>query len=77
MSLADLEKLSAVREFYASGEAQRIREELRLSRVEVAEALGVKLATLTNWETGRVARPRGEAPIRYFDLLAELSEERT
>ena len=46
-----------------------LRAELGLSQAEMAEELGVRQQTVSEWETGRYA-PRG-ASVRVLRLLAE------
>nr|WP_223184783.1 helix-turn-helix transcriptional regulator [Streptomyces sp. CBMA152] len=45
----------------------RLREQARLSKTQVARALGVSPSTVTGWETGR--EPSGEVRTRYAYLL--------
>ena len=44
------------------------REELQLSRAELADALGVSRSAIGNYETG-VSSPKGEILLRLFDCL--------
>ncbi|MFG2149059.1 helix-turn-helix domain-containing protein [Streptomyces sp. NPDC048696] len=48
-------------------ERVRLREQARLSKTQVARALGVSPSTVTGWETGR--EPSGEVRTRYAYLL--------
>lgn len=65
--------LAKVRSLAASGTAKKIRVNSRLSLSEVAGACGVSEATVWQWEnSGR--RPRGDAALRYAELLEALSE---
>lgn len=50
----------------------RLREAARLSKAQVARALGVSPSTVTGWETGR--DPSGEMRTRYAYLLEGLRE---
>ncbi|GAA0616940.1 helix-turn-helix transcriptional regulator [Streptomyces crystallinus] len=50
----------------------RLREAARLSKAQVARALGVSPSTVTGWETGR--DPSGEVRTRYAYLLEGLRE---
>ncbi|MFD9486204.1 helix-turn-helix domain-containing protein [Streptomyces sp. NPDC059991] len=50
----------------------RLREAARLSKAQVARALGVSPSTVTGWETGR--DPSGELRTRYAYLLEGLRE---
>ncbi|MFK8910865.1 helix-turn-helix domain-containing protein, partial [Streptomyces sp. YS-3] len=53
-------------------ERRRLREAARLSKAQVARALGVSPSTVTGWETGR--DPSGELRTRYAYLLEGLRE---
>ncbi|MGW6262983.1 helix-turn-helix domain-containing protein [Streptomyces sp. NPDC055085] len=48
-------------------ERRRLREELHLSRAQVAAALGVSASTVGGWETGR--EPGGELRKKYAYFL--------
>uniref|UniRef100_UPI002F91172E helix-turn-helix domain-containing protein n=1 Tax=Streptomyces melanogenes TaxID=67326 RepID=UPI002F91172E len=50
----------------------RLREAARLSKAQVARALGVSPSTVTGWETGR--DPSGEVRTRYAYLLEGVRE---
>nr|WP_223183669.1 MULTISPECIES: helix-turn-helix transcriptional regulator [unclassified Streptomyces] len=54
-------------ELPAPEERVRLRETARLTKAQVARALGVSPSTLTGWETGR--EPSGETRTRYAYLL--------
>ncbi|MER5965329.1 helix-turn-helix domain-containing protein [Streptomyces sp. NPDC002057] len=54
-------------ELPAPEERVRLRETARLTKVQVARALGISPATLTAWESGR--EPVGETRTRYAYLL--------
>ena len=47
---------------------RRRREELGISRAELAEALGVSRSAIGNYETG-VSAPKEEVLLRLFDAL--------
>jgi DNA-binding transcriptional regulator YiaG len=68
---AQLDELVRVRRLTRSGEAREIRERARLSQQEIATALGVSAAAIHFWETNE-RRPRGEAALRYGELLQSL-----
>jgi DNA-binding transcriptional regulator YiaG len=67
----DVVKLARLRELTRSGEARRIRVESDVSLRELAEPIGVSIASLSRWEHAQ-RRPRGEAALRYADLLERL-----
>jgi DNA-binding transcriptional regulator YiaG len=71
MDIAELDELSRLRSFLQTGEARRIRERAGLSLGEVARGLGVSPSTLHRWEGGKRS-PRGEAALRYWQLLRRL-----
>lgn len=50
-----------------AGERVRLREAARLTKVQVAKALGISPTTLAAWEAGR--EPTGETRTRYAYLL--------
>lgn len=54
-----------------SGQARHIREQARLSCVQVADRLGVSPGTVTRWELGQ-RTPRGRLAGRYVRLLDEM-----
>jgi DNA-binding transcriptional regulator YiaG len=68
---SDLVKLATVRAWSQSGRARQIRETAGLSLREVAYAVDVSVSALFRWEAGD-RRPRGEAALRYADLLGDL-----
>lgn len=74
MNKQALLRLAAARRHAASGSGRRIRQQARLSLQEVADAIGVGLATISRWETGH-RQPRGEAAIRWAELLTDLQQE--
>lgn len=65
--------LALVRELAADGTARRIRIAARLSLYDIARDLGVKAGTVSRWETGK-RTPRGEAALRWAQLLNEIME---
>ena len=69
--MRDVVRLAQVRAMLQSGKAKTIRETARLSLTEVADAVGVAVSTLWRWENNE-RLPKGEAAIRYFDVLDEL-----
>ncbi len=66
-------RLAAVRELAETGRLRERRLRSRLSLAEVAEAVGTTAATVSRWERG-LRKPRGEAAIRYLDLLEQLDQ---
>jgi len=54
-------------------ERARLRKAYGLSQAEVAEALGVKRASVSAWEQGRW-EPRGETRGEYVYLLREINK---
>ncbi|MGY4983960.1 helix-turn-helix domain-containing protein [Streptomyces sp. 900105755] len=50
-----------------AGERRILREELNLSRAQLAQALGVSPSTVKGWESGR--DPSGEARVKYAYFL--------
>lgn len=66
--------LSRVRELVRSGEARRIRIDARLSLGEIAASVGITAACISRWES-LDRTPRGEAALRYLDLLERLSSQ--
>jgi DNA-binding transcriptional regulator YiaG len=64
--------LAWVRNATASGAARDIRRAGRLSRSEMARAVGVHVATIASWEQGTRA-PHGEQALRYASLLRGLA----
>jgi DNA-binding XRE family transcriptional regulator len=63
--------LALVRRLAADGRARKIRQNVGLSLYDLARDLGVTPGTVSRWETG-MRVPRGEAALRYADLLSEL-----
>jgi DNA-binding transcriptional regulator YiaG len=71
--MLDLVKLADVRVACQTGAARSLRIAAGLSLQEVADAVGVGAPTVFRWETGE-RRPRGEAAIRYSEVLESLAE---
>ena len=65
-------RLSRIRAMCRSGVARDIRLSNDLSLRDVAAGLAVTHVTIYRWESG-LARPAGQAAMRYLDLLDELS----
>jgi len=74
-TVKDLKRLTRARSFAESGAARSIRIAADLSLREVASAAGVSVSTLWRWENQQ-RRPRGDAAIRYSQVLDELMESR-
>ena len=74
-NVRDLKRLTRARNFAESGAARSIRLAAGLSLREVASAAGVSVSTLWRWEN-QERRPRGEAAVRYSEILDELMESR-
>lgn len=69
-----LARVSVARRQFATGIARQRRQAAALSLREVAEALGVDVATCWRWEHGR-ATPRPEAARRWMELLDAIEAE--
>ena len=67
----DLTRLSRLRALTSSGAARSVRLAGRLSLGEVASVVGCSPSTVFRWERGE-RRPRGEAALRYLEVLEEL-----
>ena len=67
----ELQTLSRVRGLVANRTAKPIRLAARLSLSEVAQVVGVSSAAVCRWEAGD-RQPRGEAGVRYGELLESL-----
>jgi DNA-binding transcriptional regulator YiaG len=65
-------RLAKVRRLAATGEARQIRQRAELSMSEIAAAVGVHEATVSQWERGK-QRPRGEAALQYLAVLEAIS----
>lgn len=66
--------LARLRADMASGRAREVRVAARLSQADVAAAVGVDQTAIANWEAGRKKPRRGEAAIRYAELLRKLAD---
>jgi predicted transcriptional regulator len=69
----DAVRLTLIRKLAASGEARLIRESAGLSLTEAGAGAKVDRITIHRWEVAK-RRPRGEAALRYLDLLEEVLE---
>jgi DNA-binding transcriptional regulator YiaG len=67
----DVVRLARVRELVESGRARKIRRRRQISQGEFARALDVSPSQLSRWEAGE-RLPRGDAALRYLDLLEQL-----
>jgi DNA-binding transcriptional regulator YiaG len=67
------ERLQALRERTASGQAREIRMAARLTQSDIARSVGVHFSTLSRWESGE-RLPRGDAALRYGALLDRLAK---
>lgn len=65
-------EIVSTRQCCADGDARAIREHAGLSLAEVADELGVAIATVHRWETGE-RRPRPALAIAYGRLLDRLA----
>lgn len=74
MGQTQILRLAWVRAAVSSGEARRLREAAHLSVGEVAAACGVDQSTIWRYERG-TRSPRGEAALRYADLIQSLREQ--
>lgn len=66
--------VAAARRYAQSGAGLAIRKRARLSQREVGAVVGTTGQSIGNWETG-VSAPRGEAAIRWAELLDALVEQ--
>jgi DNA-binding transcriptional regulator YiaG len=73
MAQAQALLLADVRSALSSGEAERLRVAAQLSIGEVAQACGVDQSTVWRWERG-VRKPRGEAALKYGELIESLRQ---
>lgn len=64
-------KLAKARRYAASGDGRRVRLANDLSLRDVAQPVGVGITTLWRWENDRNS-PRGDAAVRWADLLDQL-----
>jgi transcriptional regulator with XRE-family HTH domain len=74
MSRSAIRRLARLRDWCATGEAQRIREGAGLTMAEVARACDVTPSAISHWEKG-IRRPGDELALRYERVLAELVDE--
>lgn len=72
MSPEDLRRISEVRALVASGKAREQRESRRLTRQEIADAVGVSPLTLSRWEKG-TATPRNSAVLLRLAEVLEIT----
>ena len=73
MSTDQIVELGRLRLLLDMDTARSIRQTHKLSLAEVAASIGVSPSTLHRWEAGQ-RTPRGQAALRYAELLARLSE---
>lgn len=73
MKQRDLERLSAVRVACRNGQARAIRVNAGLTQDEIAQTVRRSQTTVALWESGQRV-PRGEAALRYADVLESLSK---
>lgn len=64
-------RIAAARRHAQGGTGRIIRKAALLTTGEVAEAVGVTVGTVQNWEAGKTV-PRGEAGVKWAALLEEL-----
>lgn len=69
---SDLTLISAARQLAETGHGKRLRESVRITVRELAEAIGVDAATLSRWEHGQSV-PRAAAALRWVTALNELA----
>jgi DNA-binding transcriptional regulator YiaG len=67
---AILRKAETLRALPPPGERRRIRERAGVSQEDVATALGVAIATVSRWESGRT--PGDDTLHHYIQLLTDL-----
>jgi DNA-binding transcriptional regulator YiaG len=75
MTSTDVVGIARMRAQLSNGEARAMRECARVSRAEIAAALGVHETAVEKWESG-TRSPRGEVALRYKHLLEQLAEVR-
>ena len=66
-----VDQVAAARRLPSPRLARAIREAAGVSQLRLANELGVHRATVMRWEEG-TSRPRGDALVRYAELLREL-----
>lgn len=71
MTDAELAEVARTRSLIATGAAGSIRRAARLSLSDVADSLGVDVATVWRWEHNQ-RTPRAEVALRYGRLLDRL-----
>ena len=67
----DISRLAKARNLVRSGAAKSIREGADLSLTEMADAVGVNVATVWRWEQHQMM-PRADAALRYLRVLEVL-----
>ena len=68
----DLRRLGRMRELCASGQARVVRENARITRAEMARALGVTWVTVERWEKG--APPQNaDMALKWLKILDDLA----
>ncbi len=72
MDVEQVVALAELRRKCRTGEARRIRIEAGVSQSEAGAPAGVGPAVVSRWENGERA-PRGEAALRYAELLDDLA----
>jgi DNA-binding transcriptional regulator YiaG len=74
-SIETIKALARIRELAVSGRAREIRQRHSLSLTEMAAAIPAGANTVARWEVGD-RRPRGEAALRWLEILDSLEAER-
>jgi DNA-binding transcriptional regulator YiaG len=73
-SIDDVLILTRARDLLANGEARALRERHNLSQQSVADAVGVVVQSVHNWEHQKTQPPSNSVAFRrYAMLLAELA----
>jgi DNA-binding transcriptional regulator YiaG len=67
--------LARLRRMVDSGQAQALRERVRLSRREMARMLSVEHTSIWRWETERSVPRDTEVALAWLELLDELADE--
>lgn len=73
MTGKQLALLRVAERYGKDGSARRIRTSGKVSMLLMSQSVGVAESTISRWENG-LRRPRGEAAIRWVELLLELDE---
>lgn len=60
--------LARVRHLVATGTAKHVRLSAGVSQEEIARAIGVTHASISNWENG-IRKPHGHAALRFLAVL--------